>query len=258
VVIASDGVWDYASAEAVAKCVRSASSASSAAEKIVERVQRKCGARLRDDTTCMVMYVGTPSWLSAPNNLSLGRRLLDVTTQSIRKSLPSSSSLNSSGSGSPTLSATTMSSRNTTPDISPLSLRPAKSPPKSPETSDDKPLATQVSRLSVRIEADPSLDLRSDPCPLPNCVPPASCNPGVTGAYRSVSRMIHDPSRGASAQRVCYISPSAWQCSVLSLLLYTPPEGRVICVFSVLWVPLLLNLAVCNTFVCPMLFVLFC
>lgn len=86
----------------------------------------------------------------------------------------------------------------------------------------------------------------------------SSCNPGVTGAYRSVSRMIHDPSRGASAQRVCYISPSAWQCSVLSLLLYTPPEGRVICVFSVLWVPLLLNLAVCNTFVCPMLFVLFC
>ena len=73
----------------------------------------------------------------------------------------------------------------------------------------------------------------------------SSCNPGVTGAYRSVSRMIHDPSRGASAQRVCYISPSAWQCSVLSLLLYTPPEGRVICVFSVLWVPLLLNLALC-------------
>ena len=59
-VIASDGVWDYASAEAVAKCVRSASSASSAAEKIVERVQRKCGARLRDDTTCVVVCTGEP------------------------------------------------------------------------------------------------------------------------------------------------------------------------------------------------------
>ena len=73
----------------------------------------------------------------------------------------------------------------------------------------------------------------------------SSCNPGVTGACRSFSRMIRDPWHGASAQRVCYVSPSAWQCSVLSLLLYTPPKGRVICVFSVLWVPLLCAIPSC-------------
>ena len=79
VVVASDGVWDALSHERVAKLVRKSRTASEAAELIVAKSIKARG--LRDDTSCVVAWLGLPPWdesyFNEPSGVAsrMGRRI---------------------------------------------------------------------------------------------------------------------------------------------------------------------------------------
>ena len=67
-VVASDGVWDAVSREHVGALVRQSKTARGAAVSVVKAALKKRG--LRDDTTCIVSWLGLPPWASTDDSIS--------------------------------------------------------------------------------------------------------------------------------------------------------------------------------------------
>ena len=74
-IMCSDGVWDALSQDRVARYVRECSAVTEAAERVVKKAVKARG--LRDDTTALVVWLGTPAWTARANERrpSLGARL---------------------------------------------------------------------------------------------------------------------------------------------------------------------------------------
>ena len=112
VVICSDGVWDALSTDKLAVCVRECATAEAAATRIVSKAVKKRG--LRDDTSSIVAWLGTPPWVCSSSPQS-SRRLF--TLPKLLSTSPSRSP-ESSLSSSPCLSPTS-SPEDSSPDHTP-------------------------------------------------------------------------------------------------------------------------------------------